>query len=68
VRPRRRGLQRTLRGLGDQSRPLLLDPGRRPHRNLGRKRSAEMLFTGEFIDAETALDWGLLNRVVPPTS
>lgn len=35
-------------------------------RNLGRKRSAEMLFTGEFIDAETALDWGLLNRVVPP--
>ena len=35
-------------------------------RNLGRKRSAEMLFTGEFIDAETALDWGLLNRVVAP--
>src|SRR5436190_7173510 len=35
-------------------------------RNLGRKRSAEMLFTGQFIDAETALDWGLLNRVVPP--
>lgn len=35
-------------------------------RNLGRKRSAEMLFTGEFIDAETALEWGLLNRVVPP--
>lgn len=34
-------------------------------RNLGRKRSAEMLFTGEFIDAETALDWGLLNRVAP---
>ncbi|HET7729003.1 MAG TPA: enoyl-CoA hydratase [Usitatibacter sp.] len=35
-------------------------------RNLGRKRAAEMLFTGEFIDAEQALDWGLLNRVVPP--
>jgi enoyl-CoA hydratase/carnithine racemase len=35
-------------------------------RNLGRKRSAEMLLTGEFIDAETALDWGLLNRVAPP--
>ncbi|MEO7741505.1 MAG: enoyl-CoA hydratase [Usitatibacter sp.] len=34
-------------------------------RNLGRKRAAEMLFTGEFIDAETALDWGLLNRVAP---
>jgi enoyl-CoA hydratase/carnithine racemase len=34
-------------------------------RNLGRKRAAEMLFTGEFIDAETALDWGLVNRVAP---
>ena len=34
-------------------------------RNLGRKRAAEMLFTGEFIDAAQALDWGLLNRVVP---
>ena len=35
-------------------------------RNVGRKRAAEMLFTGDFIDAETALDWGLVNRVVPP--
>jgi enoyl-CoA hydratase/carnithine racemase len=34
-------------------------------RNLARKRAAEMLFTGEFIDAATALDWGLVNRVVP---
>ena len=34
-------------------------------RNLGRKHAAEMLFTGEFIDAATALDWGLLNRVAP---
>jgi enoyl-CoA hydratase/carnithine racemase len=34
-------------------------------RNLSRKRAAEMLFTGEFIDAETALDWGLVNRVAP---
>jgi enoyl-CoA hydratase/carnithine racemase len=34
-------------------------------RNLGRKRAAEMLFTGDFIDAETALDWGLVNRVCP---
>jgi enoyl-CoA hydratase/carnithine racemase len=32
-------------------------------RNLTRKRAAEMLFTGEFIDAATALDWGLVNRV-----
>ena len=35
-------------------------------RNLGRKRAAEMLFGGEFIDADTALDWGLVNRVAPP--
>ena len=35
-------------------------------RNLGRKRAAEMLFTGDFIDAETALEWGLVNRVVAP--
>jgi len=34
-------------------------------RNLGRKRAVEMLFTGEFVDAETALDWGLVNRVAP---
>lgn len=34
-------------------------------RNLSRKRAAEMLFTGDFIDAETALDWGLVNRVSP---
>ena len=34
-------------------------------RNLGRKRAVEMLFTGEFIDADTALDWGLVNRVAP---
>ena len=34
-------------------------------RNLSRKRAAEMLFTGEFIEAETALDWGLVNRVAP---
>lgn len=35
-------------------------------RNLGRKRAAEMLFGGEFIDAETALEWGLVNRVAQP--
>jgi enoyl-CoA hydratase/carnithine racemase len=34
-------------------------------RNIARKRAAEMLFTGEFIDAATALDWGLVNRVAP---
>ncbi len=34
-------------------------------RAVGRKRAMEMLLTGELIDARTALDWGLLNRVVP---
>lgn len=34
-------------------------------RNVGRKRAAEMAFTGDAIDAATALDWGLVNRVVP---
>jgi enoyl-CoA hydratase len=31
----------------------------------GRKRLLELVLTGEPVDAETALDWGLLNRVVP---
>ncbi|MGE5096949.1 MAG: enoyl-CoA hydratase [Betaproteobacteria bacterium] len=35
-------------------------------RNVGRKRAAEMLFTGDFIDAKQALEWGLVNRVCPP--
>lgn len=34
-------------------------------RNIGRKRAFEMLLTGAFIDAPTALAWGLVNRVVP---
>lgn len=33
-------------------------------RNVSRKRAFEMLFTGEFIDAPTALSFGLVNRVV----
>lgn len=33
-------------------------------RNVGRKRAMEMLLTGEMIDAQTALSWGLVNRVV----
>jgi enoyl-CoA hydratase/carnithine racemase len=35
-------------------------------RTIGRKRALEMLLTGEMIDAQTACDWGLVNRVVPP--
>jgi enoyl-CoA hydratase/carnithine racemase len=34
-------------------------------RNIGRKRSMEMLLTGDPVDAATAADWGLVNRVVP---
>ena len=34
-------------------------------RAVGRKRAMEMLLTGDPIDAPTALDWGLVNRVVP---
>jgi enoyl-CoA hydratase/carnithine racemase len=34
-------------------------------RAIGMKRALEMLFTGEPIDAATALEWGLVNRVVP---
>jgi enoyl-CoA hydratase/carnithine racemase len=34
-------------------------------RNIGRKRALEMLLTGDMIDASTALEWGLVNRVVP---
>jgi enoyl-CoA hydratase/carnithine racemase len=33
-------------------------------RNIGRKRALEMLLTGDAIDAHTAADWGLVNRVV----
>ena len=34
-------------------------------RNVGRKRALEMALTGDPIDAHTAADWGLINRVVP---
>ena len=34
-------------------------------RAIGRKRALEMLLTGEVIDAATAAEWGLVNRVVP---
>jgi enoyl-CoA hydratase/carnithine racemase len=34
-------------------------------RAIGRKRAMQMLLTGDPIDARTALDWGLVNQVVP---
>ncbi len=41
-------------------------PGVPLSRAIGRKQALEMLLTGESIDAETALAWGLINRVAPP--
>jgi enoyl-CoA hydratase/carnithine racemase len=34
-------------------------------RNVGRKRAVEMAMSGDVIDAATALEWGLVNQVVP---
>jgi enoyl-CoA hydratase/carnithine racemase len=34
-------------------------------RSVTEKRCLELLLTGDLIDAETARDWGLVNRVVP---
>lgn len=34
-------------------------------RVVGRKRALEMLLTGKMVDAFTASEWGLINRVVP---
>jgi enoyl-CoA hydratase/carnithine racemase len=35
-------------------------------RAIGRKRALQMLYTGDLIDAPTALAWGLVNDVVAP--
>lgn len=35
-------------------------------RQIGLSRAAEMTFTAEPVDAATALDWGLVSRVVAP--
>ena len=37
-------------------------------RNIGMKRAMEMLLTGEMIDPAAALEFGLVNRVVPSAS
>ena len=34
-------------------------------RVIGMARAAELFYTGDLIDAETALDWGLVSRIVP---
>lgn len=41
-------------------------PGVPVSRNIATKRAFEMVMTGEFIDAPTALAWGLVNRVADP--
>src|SRR5438067_6593689 len=40
-------------------------PGVAVARNVSRKHALEMLLTGRFIDAATAVEWGLINRAVP---
>jgi len=40
-------------------------PGVAVGRNIHRKHAMEMLLTGDLIDAARALEWGLVNRVVP---
>jgi enoyl-CoA hydratase/carnithine racemase len=40
-------------------------PGVAIGRNLLRKRAMEMLLTGDLVDARKALEWGLVNAVVP---
>jgi enoyl-CoA hydratase/carnithine racemase len=37
-------------------------------RTIGMSRAAEMLFTGDVIDAQTAVAWGLVSRSVPAES
>ncbi len=41
-------------------------PGVPVSRNIATKRAFEMVMTGEFVDAPTALAWGLINRIAPP--
>jgi enoyl-CoA hydratase/carnithine racemase len=43
-----------------------MTPGVALSRNVGRKRAFEMLFTGDMVSPETALEIGLVNRVAAP--
>lgn len=43
-----------------------MTPGVALSRNLGRKQAFEMLFTGEFVSAEKAVEIGLVNYAVTP--
>jgi enoyl-CoA hydratase/carnithine racemase len=49
-------------GLCPEAASSLLMP-----RLMGHPRAAEALLLGELFSAESALEWGLVNRIVPPT-
>ena len=61
--------RRAARPAGDQARP---HPGRRrdaaPPRLVGLGRALLLNLTGDFIDARTAHEWGLVEKVVPRRS
>ncbi|HUQ74448.1 MAG TPA: enoyl-CoA hydratase [Burkholderiales bacterium] len=40
-------------------------PGVAVGRNISRKRAMEMLLIGDLVDARKAMEWGLVNQVVP---
>jgi crotonobetainyl-CoA hydratase len=54
-------------GLPEVKRGLVAGAGGllRLHRQIPPKIAAEVVFTGQPIDARSALQWGLVNRVVP---
>ena len=45
-----------------------MTPGVAVARNVHRKKAFDMLFTGDLLTADEALEAGLVNRVVPPDS
>ena len=51
---------------------LAIIPGcggtQRLSRLIGMARAKELIYLGGMIDAQTALNWGLVNKVVPPSS
>lgn len=54
-------------GLTEVKRGLIAGQGGvlRLPRHLPLKKAVEMIFTGEIIEAEEALQWGLINKVTP---
>jgi enoyl-CoA hydratase len=54
------GLPEAKRGMGANWATVVLP------RQVSSARAYQLLYTGEYIDAPTALDWGLVNAVVDP--